>query len=410
MHLPSVTMIVHVLRVDRFSISPLAPHQKLLIPPDWDWFKLTCARIAQVCSTLRLCWPGRIMAIPDWQTDYPDGAAQQMLQTFQCLAPLLDRTLQLEPNPGATKRIRVDQPPKGNGKHAPKQGDHPQDVQTTLQLMARLMLRLDRDMQMLSREHTFLWFFSCKEPQGALTLLVQKAADWHQQALQPASSSTMTPLRQTLLQVLISAVMTRLQKLAEANETSELKQAALKNHLLLPDQTIPYMEWNGHQKCLQLSKKTPVSLPKMGQHLQELQDMFRDVGLIQRFHALPVKSTSEVAPWRLQLSMRGDRPFELLQHLCHSQVWTMVGANLKLHSLTQSSQATSLADHPGLTSPGKSKGKGKQKHQLKPTQPKKETPWSLALICSVKSRNWSWRIPITGALPMPWLIACSGVH
>ena len=122
-----------------------------------------------------------------------------MLQTFQCLAPLLDKTLQLEQNPGATKRIRVDPPPKGRGKHGPNQEDHQPDVQTTLQLMARLMLRLDRDMQVLSREHTFLLFFSCNEPTGALKLLLQKGTEWNQQAQTATSPSKMMPLRQTLL-------------------------------------------------------------------------------------------------------------------------------------------------------------------------------------------------------------------
>ena len=295
-----------------------------------------------------------------------------MLQTFHSLAPLLDKTLQLEQNPGATKRIRVDPPPKGRGKHGPDNGEQTPDVQTTLQLMARLLLRMDRDMQAFSREHTFLLFCSCKEPTGALTLLVQKAEEWHKQVQQNTSQSKMTPLRQVLLQALLSEMMNRLQRLAEAGDTTDLKQAALRNQVMLPDQTIPFMEWNGHQKCLKLSQRTPVSVQKMGQHLQELQDMFRDVGLIQRFHALPVKRQSEVAPWRLQLSLRGDRPFELLQHLCQSQIWTTVGASLKLHSLMQSSQATHLAEHLGMDTHQKGQGKGKMKQQKHQTKPKQE--------------------------------------
>ena len=45
--------------------------------------------------------------------------------------------------------------------------------------MAKLLLRMDRDLQVIQRETTFIIYFSCKEEVGVLPLLLQAADKWH---------------------------------------------------------------------------------------------------------------------------------------------------------------------------------------------------------------------------------------
>lgn len=170
----------------------------------------------------------------------------------------------------------------------------------------------------------------------------------------------------------MSELTTRVNRLLEAPEDSPLLQAAKQTQLLLENKR-SYMVWNQQDQKLQVSTKTPVSLAKMSEHCTELQEGFRDVSLIMKFHALPTKEDSPVTPWRLQMSAREDRTYELLLHLAQSQVWTLLAASLKQHNLHQSTLASTLERSLGLQP---QKGKGKGKHKGKPQKlqsPKKET-------------------------------------
>jgi hypothetical protein len=294
-----------------------------------------------------------------------DGAVQQMLQSFQNLVPLLDPTLKLQPNPGASKKPRRQLDDEANGR-APPPGhrqDQAQDQRKILEMMARLLLRVDRDLQVLQRETTFIFYFSCNEETGVLPLLLQAADKWHKE-MQEGASSSKTPLRQVLLQTVIQTLATRVTKLMEAQEDSQLLQVARKSQILLENKTVPFMEWNGHEKRLQVSSKTPVSLTKMSQHCTELMDSFSNANLIMKFHSLPTKQGSLVTPWRLQMSCREDRTYELLAHLAQSQIWTLLAASLKLHNQHQSSLATNIETSLGLR-PNKGQGKGKSRHKGK---------------------------------------------
>lgn len=182
-----------------------------------------------------------------------------------------------------------------------------------------------------------------------------------------------TPLRQVLVQTLMSDLQTKVSKLMEAQDDSPLILAAKKSNILMENRSIPYVEWNSLERKLQLSNQTPVSLTKMCQHCTELQEGFRDVNLIMKFHALPTKVDSPVTPWRLQMSAREDRTYELMLHLANSQVWTLLGASLKRHNLHQSSLATNLEQSLGLKPP-KGRGKGKTKTKSTKMTPAKLEP------------------------------------
>ena len=367
----TVTMIVPVLHVARFSIHRLLSLRPKPAHPDSSWFKLTCELSVRAFCNLRYCSHTFIMELQDWQMGQ-EGALSQMLQTFQNLAPMLDTGLKLSPNPAAPKRQR-----RQDGAIKPKeessQQGHGQDAhldqQKLLILMAKLLLRVDRDLQVIHRETTFIFYFSCKDPKGVLPLMLQEAETWHQASTENASTWK-RPLRQVLLQTLLTALTTRVHKLLEAPEDSPLMEAAKSSRIRLENKTIPFMEWNPQEQKLQVSQKTPVSLAKMSEHCLELQDGFKDPTLIQKFHSLPAKPDSAVTPWRLQMSSREARTYELMLHLAYSQVWTLLATSLKQHNLYQSSLAATIEQNLGLRpkgqGKGKQKGKGHKANQAKP--------------------------------------------
>ena len=95
--------------------------------------------------------------------------------------------------------------------------------------------------------------------------------------------------------------------------------------------------------------------------------MMQDGELIIRFHALRSPNEQQkIIPWRLQLNLRSDRPFELLHHLAKNSVWMAVGASMKQHTLHQTPLATTLQSMMGGSkAPPKGKGRGKSNKQTK---------------------------------------------
>ena len=92
--------------------------------------------------------------------------------------------------------------------------------------------------------------------------------------------------------------------------------------------------------------------------------MILDPSLILRFSALRATGESQVTPWRLQLNPRADIPHALFSQMCGNMVWTLLGTNLKMHTLHQSNLASSLQEQIGKR-PAKGRGKGAQKGTAK---------------------------------------------
>ena len=137
----------------------------------------------------------------------------------------------------------------------------------------------------------------------------------------------------------------------------------------LQDSTCPYLEWDSVQKQLKLSQRTPLPLKKMVENVQEFLDMCAQKDLMHRFHSLPAQDA--VTPWKLQLSLRADREFQLMQVFCQSSVWNLLGVTVKAHNHYQSSLATQLAATLGLhQTKGKTKGRGKGKAKSQPKMEK----------------------------------------
>ncbi|CAL1140453.1 unnamed protein product [Cladocopium goreaui] len=294
----------------------------------------------------------------DMNMPEPEETNQQVWTAFQAIGALLDDSLQLEPNAAGPKRQRKEEPTKAKGHPQTKQLKEKIDVAHALSLMAKLTLRLDRELQQLKREDTFIFFFGHKGPNSSLSHLVKAADDWVNNR-QSKSQMTM-PLRQHLMQVVFNTLLTRLTKLGETKDGSEVQQAAISNLILLPDKTCPYLEWDMSQKQLKVSQRPPLSLTRLHQLCQDMLEALTDVNLVTAFHALPT-SNQEVAPWKLTLSLRADAPWQNMQVLSHSAIWLLMATSLKPHGQKQSPLAQSLQQAMGLTRTPKGRGKGKTK-------------------------------------------------
>ena len=294
----------------------------------------------------------------DMNMPEPEETNQQVWTAFQAIGALLDDSLQLEPNAAGPKRQRKEEPTKAKGNPQTKQLKEKIDVAHALSLMAKLTLRLDRELQQLKREDTFIFFFGHKGPNSSLSHLVKATDDWVNNR---QSKSQMTlPLRQHLMQVVFNTLLTRLTKLGETKDGSEVQQAAISNLILLPDKTCPYLEWDMSQKQLKVSQRPPLSLTRLHQLCQDMLEALTDVNLVTAFHALPT-SNQEVAPWKLTLSLRADAPWQNMQVLSHSAIWLLMATSLKPHGQKQSPLAQSLQQAMGLTRTPKGRGKGKTK-------------------------------------------------
>ena len=297
-----------------------------------------------------------------------EDATTQIWQAFQELSPILDQTLKLSQNAPPKRQRR--------GEHTTKQRE-PQGSQEKVQLaqalvlLTKLTLKLDRELQTLKREDTFVFFFANKGKESCLQTLVQATEVWVAKLKEKQEEGTtvrMQPLRQHLLQVLLNTLLTRVEQLGNAPEGSEILKAAMHTKVLLQDKTCPYLEWCHSKKELIVSKKKPLGLKRLHQICTDLLEALTNPQMVVKFHSLPSGAKQETSPWKLQVSLRLDHPWKLLLELCGSAIWLLMGASLKVHSLEQSPLAHNLQKAMNLHSShrkGKGKGKGKMDLELK---------------------------------------------
>ena len=255
--------------------------------------------------------------------------------------------------------------------------------------LAKLALQLDREMQLMKKEDTFLFFFGNKGNDSCLHLLMQTTETWakeHQAQKQANQVTTMIPLRLKLMQVLFTTLLKKLDQLGAAEPGSELLLMAQKNLVLLPDKTCPYLEWDHQNKRLRASQKRPLTLKHVHQLCNDMLEALSDINLVAKFHSLPISNNTETTTWKLQLSMRQDQPWQLMQMLSHSAIWLLMGGSLKPHSLVQSPVAHQLQHTLGMSNQGKGRGKGKTKTKSKTA--KREEPWP----CRPAIRSLIWKV------------------
>ena len=295
------------------------------------------------------------------------SAAQQVLEAFTNLAPLFrDSSLKLEPNPKQPKQRRRDPPnrPKESSDKQDNQGEHPPVLQV-LRALTNLVIKHDQELQSLRRMDQFILFLS-GEPKGALHLMLQETKGWKETL--EKKPPVQQPLRQHLILVLLKTLRSRAEQLVKATEKDELYQTSVQKGLMLQDRSFPFHRWDPTTQKLVLDRKTPISATKMEQHLDELLEELLDPQLVIRFHALKAPNPELASiPWRLQLNLRSDRPYELFHHLSHNGIWMLIGAKMKPHTQGQSGQATALQS---MLMGQKGQGKGKSQKQTQKPLPK----------------------------------------
>ena len=293
-------------------------------------------------------------------------ASSQIMNAFKHMMPLLQRIpdpdLKLAENPALPKRQRNSGGGKGQGKTVKTEEDeHPGDnLATAFKLLARMVIRQDQEMQNLRRETNFVFFFSGKATTGALPLLLQSAAKWHDKTQTEQAKYPWVPLRQHLLQALLNDLMTRVEQLGKADASSELMRTAVQQKVLLEDHSCPYMEWNQHSKQLQVSRRIPQSIQAIYKTLEALVEQTTNSEMIRSFHALPASPQSSVVAWKLQVGVRYDAAHQLLCSLSQSSIWTLIGASFKQHTQYQSNMASQLEQLMNLQ-PKKGAGKHRSK-------------------------------------------------
>ncbi|CAL1159315.1 unnamed protein product, partial [Cladocopium goreaui] len=302
--------------------------------------------------------------------DMPEAeeVSQQVWTAFQAIAPLMtDKTLILEPNAAPKRQRKGDSTPQPPGHAKPTQGNGKVDLAQAMTLMAKLALRLDRDLQQLKREDTFIYFFGHKGPNSSLQTLLEATKTWAENFQAPQPAQPVQPLRQHLMQILFNTLLTRLTQLGESERGSEIQETAIRNQILLPDGQCPYLEWDAAQKQLKISQRRPLTLKHLHQLCTDMIEHLADVNLVSAFHALP-STNKEVTAWKLQISLRADTPWQILQTMSNSAVWHLMGTALKPHGQKQSPLAMNLQQALGMHKPPKGKGKGKGKHKVAPKQ------------------------------------------
>ena len=137
----------------------------------------------------------------------------QIRETFQFLAPLLDQSLKLQPNPKAPKQRRTDDKNQQDlPDHGPPAAD-PQRLMQYLQALGHLVLRQEHSLSLLQSTDSFILFFQ-QDKEGSLQSLLVETQKWHQKRLQEPEM-VQTTLRQHLCQHLLQDLLNRVTKVSE---------------------------------------------------------------------------------------------------------------------------------------------------------------------------------------------------
>lgn len=284
---------------------------------------------------------------------WEESALSQISDTFRQLAPMIDPNLHLTYNPKSAKFRRTAAVPGADD--APEHPGRQQQahMMKMLQVMGSLVLRQERSLSLLQSTDSFILFFQ-QEKGGILQGLVTETQKWHQLRQQPQGPQM--PLRQHLCMWMITEMLNRVTKVAESKPESELVKTCLERNLILADMSWPFLSWDVSQKKLVVDKRQPISMGKMLEHLKELIEDLRDPHLVVKFQSMGPENQQGTIPWRLQLNLRQDRPYDLLVAMVGSAMWALMGTSLQMHKPKLSGLATTLQSM--LPSKGKGKGKG----------------------------------------------------
>ena len=276
--------------------------------------------------------------------------AQELLTTFGAMAPLLTQQLQRpKEEERDTKKVKT--------QHRPQVDEMKTDLPQVVLHMAKLLLRLDAEQNLLRKQDSFV-FYMQMEQDSVIHTLSAKAKSWHHEMSQDNLMKTQEwkPLRVVLIQTLAVTMQQRLQKLYDCQPQDQLYQTALQHKLLNAKGEFYYQRWDPAKQQLTQTDQPPVAMGRMKRYIDQLVENTQDPSNVLKFHSLKAVGTQAVMPWILQISLRCDELQSLLETLSGNKIWNLLGAALKPHTLSQSSQAQQLKNMLGK---GKGTGKGK---------------------------------------------------
>ena len=190
-----------------------------------------------------------------------------------------------------------------------------------LRNMAKMLMRHESEMRLLRQDNTWMAFVDTSET-GILALIQQKAEAWQKLYLEKKVTSS---LRVVLVIVVFQELLTRINALQQDQE--RLTRMHTVGWLVEGSQAInpcwTYQQWSHENQKVETSSQTPIPFTAVQDALQTIINNIGGPGVLLRFRAtrpLTEKISSEVLPFVLVLSLRGQQAAQVHQALYVSSV------------------------------------------------------------------------------------------
>ncbi len=182
-------------------------------------------------------------------------------------------------------------------------------TQKTLQLMANLLIRHDRDLAAIQSQTCYIMFLH-SGPDGTIPMILQQSMEWKKKKT-PGEG---LPLRQHLFVNILTTLVERAQKIHHCKQGDKLLAASLKSPLILGDKSWPFLQWCHQKKELVINRKKP-SIPMDGmlQNVTQLLGYCKEEDAVVRFHSFKAQTPQDpVIPRKLD---------QMVNQLVQSSVW-----------------------------------------------------------------------------------------
>ncbi|CAE7348895.1 unnamed protein product, partial [Symbiodinium microadriaticum] len=280
--------------------------------------------------------------------------------------------------------------------------------QEFLRNVAKMLMRHESEMRLLRQDTTWMMFVDTHE-QGALSLIQEKAAKWQELYQEKKVTSS---LRTVLLIGVFQELASRLQALLQDQE--RLTKMHTVGWLVQGEQALNpkwiYQQWSHEKQAVETSPQAPIPHSLALDAVQAVINNVGGPGVLLRFRStrpLTEKITSEVLPFALVLSLRGQLAMQVHQALgilAGSACLKVAGLRVRPDRGQQSALAKALEDsYTGLTfADWKPRDRSWQRQQ--PKWPREVFAWTGQLVDSAASCYGTAKAAIRqGSQVLMWL-------
>ncbi|CAK8990353.1 unnamed protein product, partial [Durusdinium trenchii] len=193
-----------------------------------------------------------------------------------------------------------------------------ESIDQLTRMLAILMIRHEDSLNSYQSQDSYIIHFN-RTTNGLIDHMVQEASSWNERM--KANTADLPPLRVHLAMGLSHQMITRFIEFGKAIQDPKIKQGALSTHLLLENNVFPYLKWDAHRKMTVPDNRPGIPLNEMEALLQRLQVLTKLKTNVVRFHSLQnMSKTTDVVPWRLQVSMRDQELKDVMDKLAANSV------------------------------------------------------------------------------------------